>query len=673
MRTRRLAARLTLVASLSLLAGATVAPLAHADVTYCVHNAVYTCPPGSVYDGPNLQAALTAAEGAAGSNTVVIGPGTYTAAGSGPFSYAPGSPHPLTITGSGRAGTATSTTLNTTTPSTGGVLRVSNGPVNISDLAIAIVPTSSTTYGLVSTAAGTVGRVDVGDGASSPGAVIGVTLTPTATDNAALQQSTIALTGSRSTGIIVSSGTGTATVQDSSVTMAGAVTDPGGVATKAVVANGGFAIVQRSTVVGSDGLLAVGSFLTAEDDLITQIPGPTGGGAMPVLAALQAVDSGATHGTLVARHVTAYGNSPYLYSWGAYASSGGTGGATINLHNSILANFHNALQATNSGGGGAQIATDYSNYSQTGDTSSGGGITVTEPNHLSLDPAFLAPSTGSGGDFRLGSTSPMIDAGDPAPLLGSESATDLAGLPRVVHGRRDVGAYEYQALVASATQSTGTATAGTAVSFDGSASTDPNPGHGTLTYSWAFDDGASAAGAAVSHAWSTAGTHTATLTVGDGSPVTAQTVKTVSVTAPAAGPLPAPTIPPIVRRPTALSASLTVFSERLKRLRAHGLDVRARCSVGCRMTIELVIDASTARAVHLPTHAPAPHAKREAVIGRRTITLTSAPRRIAIRLTAKARKKLRRRSRLTITVRATARPLTGGPTVTTRKRITLRR
>jgi Ca2+-binding RTX toxin-like protein len=55
-----------------------------------------------------------------------------------------------------------------------------------------------------------------------------------------------------------------------------------------------------------------------------------------------------------------------------------------------------------------------------------------------------------GGDFHLRSTSPAIDTGSAAPLDVGESATDLAGNPRVVDGkcdgvaRRDKGAFELQ-------------------------------------------------------------------------------------------------------------------------------------------------------------------------------------------------------------------------------------
>ncbi|GAB3935719.1 hypothetical protein GCM10028804_55180 [Larkinella terrae] len=62
--------------------------------------------------------------------------------------------------------------------------------------------------------------------------------------------------------------------------------------------------------------------------------------------------------------------------------------------------------------------------------------------NINVNPLFVdAP----GGDFRLQTCSPLIDAGDPASTTATSSSVDLAGNPRFYNnGRIDMGAYEYQ-------------------------------------------------------------------------------------------------------------------------------------------------------------------------------------------------------------------------------------
>jgi PKD domain len=104
----------------------------------------------------------------------------------------------------------------------------------------------------------------------------------------------------------------------------------------------------------------------------------------------------------------------------------------------------------------------------------------------------------------------------------------------VINGRRDIGAFEYQRQppVASITQSATTAAIGQAVKFDGSASSDPDPGE-TVTYAWSFDDGATATSAVVSHAFATPGSHVVTLKVTDPTGLTGTAHATVTVPSPA--------------------------------------------------------------------------------------------------------------------------------------------
>jgi hypothetical protein len=122
------------------------------------------------------------------------------------------------------------------------------------------------------------------------------------------------------------------------------------------------------------------------------------------------------------------------------------------------------------------------------------------------------------GDYRLPITSPVRFNGN--PMLGSgESTTDLDGKPRVVTyngaSATGMGAFQHQpvAPTASATANTTTAVTGAPITFSGSA-TDPHPAD-MMSLSWSFDDGATASGPTVAHAFSTPGRHTATLTARD--------------------------------------------------------------------------------------------------------------------------------------------------------------
>ncbi len=109
---------------------------------------------------------------------------------------------------------------------------------------------------------------------------------------------------------------------------------------------------------------------------------------------------------------------------------------------------------------------------------------------------------------------PTARKGNPAPLLPGDSIFDLDLGPRIIHGRSDMGAYEYafRTPVAAATATPAAATTGQAITFDGSGSTDPDPGD-ALSYAWSFDDGTTATGPVVTHAFATVGAHVATLTV----------------------------------------------------------------------------------------------------------------------------------------------------------------
>ena len=101
----------------------------------------------------------------------------------------------------------------------------------------------------------------------------------------------------------------------------------------------------------------------------------------------------------------------------------------------------------------ADVDTRYSSFSPTSVTEEGPGTTSTGPGNLA-DPQ---PNLAADGSPQAGS--PLIDAGDPAAAEGSDSATDISGHPRILGGRRDIGAFEFLPPAAIAPGTTPTTSA----------------------------------------------------------------------------------------------------------------------------------------------------------------------------------------------------------------------
>jgi len=135
--------------------------------------------------------------------------------------------------------------------------------------------------------------------------------------------------------------------------------------------------------------------------------------------------------------------------------------------------------------------------------------------NISADPQFLNPAAG---DYRIGSSSPLVDAGNnAAPFL---PATDLAGNPRIASAsgspdRIDIGAYEFFDGAPTANAGPDQVVAadgscGALVTLHGSGS---DPEGDPLTFVWSGPFG-SLSGASVTVSLAT-GVHQITLTVTD--------------------------------------------------------------------------------------------------------------------------------------------------------------
>jgi PKD repeat protein len=211
----------------------------------------------------------------------------------------------------------------------------------------------------------------------------------------------------------------------------------------------------------------------------------------------------------------------------------------MTLANSIVRNCTTTLRREAAGNETANLEVFNSDLdlSPTAVVQTGSGTLTAGPGdgNLNADPLFVGlPSL----EYLLRFSSPLVDRGLTSLVSPNESTTDLNGDPRVVDGNgdgtatRDVGAFEYQRRAPAVTTSAAPKTAeiGQAVAFSGSA-IEGDPAESVNSFAWRFDDGATATGPTASHAFRTAGAHTATLSATDSAGVVGTGTATITVLA----------------------------------------------------------------------------------------------------------------------------------------------
>ena len=362
--------------------------------------------------------------------------------------------------------------------------------------------------------------------------------------------------------------------------------------------NGGTMTISRTTIEGSGGsgsagVKADGSTAKVQASRLRShgVPRPlvsSFGGSMtvrdsllvlPVGVSATALEVGDHNNSanfaskLAADRVTIIGD-PAANQSGArtFANSAGDD-FEVRIHDSILSGITHPLNCDFKAGKGS-VTADWSSLPATGDGSGGAGCTVARTNPVAGTPIFVdAP----GGDYHQRHDSPLVDAGDPAPLTAID---DLDGLSRPV-GRTDLGAYEYQRQSVS-------------------------------------------------------------------SPTTVTTAPPSSVSDRT------PTISLFVRSRLSLAKALR-----------RGIAATVGCSEACRYRTSLLLDARTAKRLHI---------SRRVTSRQRTTNLTGVGRRtIRIKLARRARTALRNVARVKLIVRATATDLTGNTSASRTRRTTLRR
>lgn len=241
--------------------------------------------------------------------------------------------------------------------------------------------------------------------------------------------------------------------------------------------------------------------------------------------------------TLSARHVTLIGVGVGTGFWASAQSAASNPTATLNVSDSVVRGYTTDLRADAGSMGTASLTIDHSAFDFTKQTPNTAQATISPgPFNLNLsggDPKFRDVR----GQMRPGFDSPLVDRGVAGGLLTTESPFDLALLPRLVDGngdgtaRRDIGAFEYQRAAPHVTASAAPASVGQnqAITFSATASdSDPEETPGAIT--WVFDDGGTATGESVQHAFAAAGPHTATASATDPAGVTGTGAATVTIT-----------------------------------------------------------------------------------------------------------------------------------------------
>lgn len=402
----------SLLAAFSL---ALILPAGAAATDYCVADAACVAAGGTDLgsDGNAIQAALDAAKAHAnvgGPDRVLVGPGSFSRAiGSGTPGYSYNG-DPVTLQGAG----AGKTRLTRDVWSSSTVL-AANAGATVRDLSITI-PGGSGMHGLgLSNATADGVTITIANG----------TLNPTGVDvNSGGVFKNGAAKLSLGTGVSLSPG---ATITDS--------TFGGLFAAQAGGAGAGITISRCRIFAGVHGILSYYASLTIEDSLIDL--GGGGGTAVQSVANLNG------NATATLRHLTIVHGAAAAKGVSIQANAGKTSTAT--LDDSVIDGVGHPLDLEGDGAASAVSLTARYSLAPTA------GLVKTNTNGaplpaLTIGDAIAGPPqfVDAAADWHLRADSPLVDAGTPGALGAGESTTDLDGLARLVDGRRDVGAFEFQ-------------------------------------------------------------------------------------------------------------------------------------------------------------------------------------------------------------------------------------
>jgi hypothetical protein len=402
-------------------------PAGASAATICVHDPSSSCQSTAT----DVQAALDEAAGSPADDRVVIGPGRF----EGGFHYlGPVGGGRIEVVGQGPSTvlTAPSGTAATT------VLEVVGDPQGdgslVSDLTVR-VPSNTNATGDTGIASGAVSNVRVSSDANGPAGAesVGVALVES---GGSMRNSVVEMVdgGTESYGVRTQGSAATpTTISDTRVT-----------APVAILAAGQATTVVRDRISsGGVGVSDCNAPVTVEDSLIRLSSHGTG------LRAEGANQCGTQQALMFARQMTIVGTGTADGQVGAEVNARLPSQAPeIELTFSIVRDVETAVrQVAESSGASVFLvgATDFEGQRWTR-TEAGGSVDWSEIIlNVNSDPLFTDELLGN---FTLRSGSPSIDSSISPPLAAGESATDLAGNPRIVDGdgdgiaERDQGAFE---------------------------------------------------------------------------------------------------------------------------------------------------------------------------------------------------------------------------------------
>ena len=401
--------------ALIVVAAALILPASASATTYCVKNAA--CEQAGGTHADDLQFALTAAGQHSGHDDVSLGAGTYV----GNFT----SVDPEGVSISGLPGQTVLSPGLFGAPNYPFVL-VLDGPSKLTGVRVSL-GSAEAAKGISLAGGATADAIDVdGTGGDQEAAKL---------DNATLSDSSVELSAGDTIGARLNGSGGTLEREALSAEFPVSAMAASGSKTRLhAVRFGGF----------RDGLSVYSGDVQLTDSVLDMRTPPATRGIYV------GPNSGST--SVEARNITIVGNG----SGGQVGISGysnNTASSSIQLRDSILSDLATPVlrQAL---GGPATIALDrVDRWPNAAANDTPGNGQLTDANPLAVAPGFTDPS---GGDFSLGASSPLMDAGTPGGLDVGEPGTDVTGAPRITDGngdcsaQRDIGAYERAAAACAA-------------------------------------------------------------------------------------------------------------------------------------------------------------------------------------------------------------------------------